>query len=90
VTGAEVGIAGGSAVVGQKLLEAVFGDQAVRRLALNARKDLTTRVDALLDQERRRFTTLLDDLDLPSETPEQLRALARRVDDLRLAPRPTS
>ena len=33
VTGAEVGIAGGSAVVGQKLLEAVFGDQAVRRLA---------------------------------------------------------
>ncbi|WP_231388809.1 dynamin family protein [Marmoricola sp. URHB0036] len=90
VTGAEVGIAGGSAVVGQKLLEAVFGDQAVRRLALNARKDLTTRVDALLDQERRRFTTLLDDLDLPAETPDQLRALARRVDDLRLAPRPTS
>ena len=33
VTGAEVGIAGGSAVVGQKVLEAVFGDQAVRRLA---------------------------------------------------------
>ena len=33
VTGAEVGIAGGSAVVGQKILEAVFGDQAVRRLA---------------------------------------------------------
>ena len=30
LTGAEVGIAGGSAVLGQKLLEAVFGDQAVR------------------------------------------------------------
>ena len=29
VTGAEAGIAGGSAVLGQKLLEAVFGDQAV-------------------------------------------------------------
>ena len=40
VTGAEVGIAGGSAVVGQKLLEAVFGDQAVRRLAQQAREDL--------------------------------------------------
>ena len=37
ITGAEVGIAGGSAVVGQKLLEAVFGDQAVRRLATAAR-----------------------------------------------------
>ena len=30
ITGAEAGIAGGSAVLGQKLLEAVFGDQAVR------------------------------------------------------------
>jgi hypothetical protein len=87
VTGAEVGIAGGSAVVGQKLLEAVFGDQAVRRLALNARKDLTTRVDALLQQERLRFVALLDDLDLPADNPEQLRALARRVDDLRFTPR---
>src|SRR5690606_6616252 len=39
VTGAEAGIAGGSAVLGQKLLEAVFGDQAVRRLAARARED---------------------------------------------------
>ena len=37
VTGAEAGIAGGSAVLGQKLLEAVFGDQAVRSLAERAR-----------------------------------------------------
>ena len=42
VSGAEVGIAGGSAVVGQKLLEAVFGDQAVRRLAEAARQGYTT------------------------------------------------
>ena len=90
VTGAEVGIAGGSAVVGQKLLEAVFGDQAVRRLALNARKDLTTRVDALMEQERRRFLDLLDGLELPAESAEQLRALARQVDDLRFAPRSAS
>ena len=89
VTGAEVGIAGGSAVVGQKLLEAVFGDQAVRRLALDARKDLNTRVDALMDHERRRFVELLDALDLPPDSAEQLRALARRVDDLRFAPRAT-
>ncbi|MEP7333318.1 MAG: dynamin family protein, partial [Terracoccus sp.] len=37
ITGAEVGIAGGTAVIGQKLLEAVFGDQAVRELARKAR-----------------------------------------------------
>ena len=41
ITGAEVGIAGGTAVVGQKLLEAVFGDQAVRELARKAREQLT-------------------------------------------------
>ncbi len=85
VTGAEVGIAGGSAVVGQKLLEAVFGDQAVRRLALNARRDLEVRVQALMDQERQRFVERLDALELPSDSFEQLRVLARKVDDLRFA-----
>jgi energy-coupling factor transporter ATP-binding protein EcfA2 len=90
VTGAEVGIAGGSAVVGQKLLEAVFGDQAVRRLALNARDDLAKRVEVLMDHERRRFLDLLDALDLPADSAEQLRELARQVDDLRFAPRPAS
>jgi Dynamin family len=90
VTGAEVGIAGGSAVVGQKLLEAVFGDQAVRRLALNARKDLATRVEVLMEQERQRFLDLLDGLELSPDTGEQLRVLARRVDDLRFAPRTAS
>ena len=30
LTGAEVGIAGGTALLGQRLLEAIFGDQAVR------------------------------------------------------------
>jgi energy-coupling factor transporter ATP-binding protein EcfA2 len=85
VTGAEVGIAGGSAVVGQKLLEAVFGDQAVRRLALNARKDLRVRVEALMDQERQRFLDRLDALELVTDSSEQLRTLARKVDDLRFA-----
>ena len=83
VTGAEVGIAGGSAVLGQKILEAVFGDQAVRRLAAAARKDLLERVTALMDAERKRFLDELDRLDLSSESPEQIRAFARKVDDLR-------
>ncbi len=85
VTGAEVGIAGGSAVIGQKLLEAVFGDQAVRRLALNARRDLEVRVQELMDQERQRFIDRLDAQELPTDSSEQLRTLARKVDDLRFA-----
>jgi hypothetical protein len=87
VTGAEVGIAGGSAVLGQKLLEAVFGDQAVRRLALDARRDLGVRVQALMDHERQRFLHLLDALELPTDSSEQLRVVARKVDDLRFATR---
>ena len=85
LTGAEVGIAGGSAVLGQKVLEAVFGDDAVRRLAAAARDDLTRRVSALFDQERQRFVERLDALELPPDSADQLRALARRVDDLRFA-----
>ena len=49
---AEAGIAGGSAVLGQKLLEAVFGDQAVRSLAERARRDLEVKVNDLLEGER--------------------------------------
>jgi hypothetical protein len=39
LSGLEIGIAGGTAIVGQKLLEAVFGEDAVRRLAQQARDD---------------------------------------------------
>jgi hypothetical protein len=85
VTGAEVGIAGGSAVLGQKLLEAVFGDQAVRRLASEARRDLHRRMTALLDTERRRYTDLLDALEITAAAEEALRSGARRVDDIRFA-----
>ncbi|NYG58321.1 GTPase SAR1 family protein [Nocardioides daedukensis] len=85
VTGAEVGIAGGSAVVGQKLLEAVFGDQAVRRLAERARKDLDQRVQVLLQREQARFTGLVDALGVDTGSPERVRSAARRVTDERFA-----
>jgi hypothetical protein len=85
VTGAEAGIAGGSAVIGQKLLEAVFGDQAVRTLAERARKDLEARVRELLDAERRRYSDLLDSLELRPEAADRLRDATRRIDDLRFA-----
>ncbi|GAA2114951.1 dynamin family protein [Nocardioides bigeumensis] len=85
ITGAEAGIAGGSAVLGQKLLEAVFGDQAVRTLAERARADLHQRVIQLFESERARYTDLLDALDVRPGAPDALRAAARRVDDLRFA-----
>ena len=86
--GAEAGIAGGSAVLGQKLLEAVFGDQAVRTLAARAKSDLEVRVGELMESERRRYTSLVDGLGLTNGAPEKLRNAARRIDDLRFAARP--
>lgn len=62
LTGIEVGIAGGSAIVGQKLLEAIFGEDAVRRLAKTAREQLGVRVQTLLDEEAARFTDRLKDV----------------------------
>ncbi|UDY24449.1 dynamin family protein [Nocardioides sp. Kera G14] len=85
LTGAEVGIAGGSAVLGQKLLEAVFGDQAVRSLADRARASLETSVRALFADEVARYTDLVDTLGIDAEAPERLRQAARRVDDARFA-----
>jgi hypothetical protein len=85
VTGAEAGIAGGSAVVGQKLLEAVFGDQAVRTMAERARRSLELRVGALLDEERARYGALIDGLQVQPRAAEQVRDAARRIDDLRFA-----
>ncbi len=85
VSGAEVGIAGGSAVIGQKLLEAVFGDQAVRRLATEARTDLNNRVAELMETERARFVEVLDGLGIDEGDVDRLREMSRRVDDLRFA-----
>ncbi|RZS91507.1 hypothetical protein EV189_0749 [Motilibacter rhizosphaerae] len=78
LTGGELLVAGGASALGQKVLEALLGDEAVRRLAATARADLSRRVGALLEQEERRFTELLDAL--PSGTPSaELRAASEDV-----------
>ena len=60
LTGAEIAIAGGSTAVGSTLLEALLGDQAVRRLAEQARADLDRRAAELLDAEAARFRSVVD------------------------------
>jgi hypothetical protein len=85
ITGAEAGIAGGSAVLGQKLLEAVFGDQAVRRLAERAHADLAQRVRELYGGEAARYHHLLAGLDLHPEQTQALWDAAREASTLRVA-----
>ena len=82
LTGAEVGVAGGTAVVGQRILEAVFGDQAVRRLVDAARNDLHRRVAKdLWEPELRRYLELLDAKAVPLGSADQLLVLSREIDD---------
>ncbi len=79
LTGAEVGIAGGTAVLAQRLLEAVFGDDAVRRLTQSAHERLLARVRGVLDAEATRYTAQLDALGTADAGGAGVRAAAARV-----------
>ncbi|MFI2294093.1 dynamin family protein [Isoptericola sp. NPDC019571] len=79
LTGAEIGIAGGTAIVAQKLLEAVFGDEAVRRLAAQAKERLNGRVDAVLRGQAARYTAQLDALGTQETGADGVRDAAHRV-----------
>ena len=79
LTGAEAGIAGGSALLAQKLLEAIFGDEAVRKLAAKARQLLVARVEELYDAELARFVEVLDGVAVPREQSRALRSVAEAV-----------
>jgi hypothetical protein len=83
LTGAEVGVAAGTAAVGQKVLEALFGDQAVRTLAETARKDLVGRVEVLMESERERLQGLLDAEGVRRDRGDALRRVVALVDGAR-------
>jgi hypothetical protein len=84
-TGLEVGAGAATAVVGQRLLEAVFGDEAVRRMARTARESLTGRLDGLVAGGAAPFLERLDALGGEDEAEalagdaEALAALAREI-----------
>lgn len=59
VTGGEVAVASGTAAVSQGLLNALFGEQAVRDLADEARRLLFERIGAAFDVDANRFRTQL-------------------------------
>jgi hypothetical protein len=80
LVGAEIGVAGGTAVLAQRILEAVFGDQAIRRLAETAKDDLDARVQALLADELVRYHKILDGLGVDSEDSTRLRTAAAAVE----------
>jgi hypothetical protein len=85
LTGGEIAVAGGTTAVGQRVLEAVFGDAAVRSLADRARVDLQARVDVLLRYEQGRFEELLDAAAPPASAADDLRGAVRALTAARRA-----
>jgi hypothetical protein len=84
-TGAEIVVAGGTTLAAQKVLEAIFGDQAVRALADRARGDLLARVRTLLDDEAARYLGRLDDTGVDAVAADRLRRAAAAVRSARAA-----
>lgn len=80
LSGAEVVVAGGTSALSQKVLEALFGDQAVRSLAQRARTDLLERVRRLLDEEARRYLALLEPVAPDRAHLEELRAVRAELE----------
>jgi hypothetical protein len=74
ITGAEVGIAAGTAFLNQKLLEAVFGERAMEQLITGARTRLDALLASLFEKERQRFDEL-------APSPSQMRDLAAALRD---------
>jgi energy-coupling factor transporter ATP-binding protein EcfA2 len=72
LTGAEVGIAAGTAILNQKLLEAIFGEGAMGELIAKARERLMTLLTSLFEEERARFDALVP-------APGRLRKLAAEL-----------
>ena len=83
LVGAEIGVAGGTAVLAQRVLEAVFGDQAIRRLAQTAKDDLDARVQTLLADELVRYHMILNGLGVESDQAGRLRQVAQAVEEAR-------
>jgi hypothetical protein len=75
LTGAEVVVAGGTSAAGQRILEALLGDQAVRTMAARAREMLLGRTRTLLAEESARFRELLDPVTPPPDAAARLREL---------------
>jgi energy-coupling factor transporter ATP-binding protein EcfA2 len=78
LTGAEVGITAATAVVNQKLLEAIFGEANVASFVNDARAELGRLLDAAFADERARWTKTLGDTGDPTLA-EELRTAARQV-----------
>ncbi|WP_349828963.1 GTPase domain-containing protein [Brevibacterium litoralis] len=81
LTGAEAGIAGGTAAVSGKLLDTIFGDQVTRDLTETARAELHTRIIDLVERTREPFDRLLAERPVPTRRSGAIAAAASRLEE---------
>ncbi|PYP29272.1 MAG: hypothetical protein DMD49_13435 [Gemmatimonadetes bacterium] len=79
LTGAEVGIAAGTALLNQKLLEAIFGEGAMGELIAKARARLLALMTSLLENDRARFEALVPAPGPMRELAAELRAAVEGI-----------
>ncbi|TMG44288.1 MAG: hypothetical protein E6H91_15325 [Chloroflexi bacterium] len=81
VTGTELGIVAATGFLNQKLLQAIFGEAAMREMIAGARERLEALLRDEFDRERRRYDKLVAD-------PAELRDLATGLRGVRVALEP--
>jgi energy-coupling factor transporter ATP-binding protein EcfA2 len=79
----EVRTADGSAVLAQRILEAIFGDLAVRRLVAQARLNLTGRAQGLYSAEQVRLHDAVSDVPLSVGQAGRIKAASAAVEAAR-------
>jgi hypothetical protein len=82
-TGAEVAVGAGTTIAAQKVLEAIFGDQAIRTLAGRAREELVSRIETLLETEAARYFDRTSAAGLEADPGASLRRAADDVENAR-------
>ena len=76
LTGAELGIGAATAVLNQKLLEAIFGEGNVAAFVNRARARLDQILDAMFDADKERFLVALGPLSERTDLAAELRRAA--------------
>ncbi|QOR48568.1 dynamin family protein [Trueperella pecoris] len=85
LVGGEIAVAGGTAVVAQRLLEAVFGDGAVRRMAKEAKANLEQMVKDYLDKDRHVWEAAIDEVGLSREIRDEYAQNLRALTEAKIA-----
>jgi energy-coupling factor transporter ATP-binding protein EcfA2 len=83
LSGSEVGSAGGSALLAQRILEAIFGDQAVRSLATEARLKLVARAQEMYSYEQEPLHAAISAVEVSAGQADRIKVASAAVEAAR-------